>query len=331
MKYSIPKAVPIKLLAHIVKHFIIFRSKASPAAKDHSAKKLENKILAFCQMDLAEVISRYKGLSFNPGDKKIPRIIWVFWWQGEDKLNSFVGGCIKRMQQIPDFKVNIITKYNVREYIEIDDAVELYTKGKIYVQTLSDIIRIRLLRKYGGFWCDATILVCDLTYFPSIVEKYQFYSNHIQFFDREHLERYDNIRNISAGKCSSYFWASTSDNPIFAFLDDAFSFFLKKHQGIIDYSQIDYMLEVGYRNLDYMHMAIDAIPYNNQDIWWLDSNLDEPYNEKLMQEKLAENQIFKMSSHTISGLTTKYEGIGFPENSYWKVLERKYIINGARN
>ncbi len=297
------KKIPIKIYLDIVRNFVIQKSQHFDASyKDRAAVELQNSLLSFLSFDCNEILIKYEKIQYeNIIEMKIPRVIWIFWWQGSDSINPFISACIQKMQKIKQFTVNIVTKDNINEFINIDDILPLYLNKKIFVQTLSDIVRMRLLRKYGGFWCDASIVVIDDNYFDYIVENFSFFTNHLKDFNP--------ANNVSHGRYGGFFLATYPNNPALCFFDDCLSYFLLKHRGLIDYTQIDYIVKLGYLNLSFIRDLIDSVPFNNQDIWWLNSVLSKPFDKALWNEKIQENHIFKLSGKGIqNGLSTINSG-----------------------
>lgn len=83
----------------------------------------------------------------------IPKIIWIYWH--DENYPLIVQYAIKKIIQLnPDFRVNMLTDKNLGDFISID--INSYHFPKI--QHRSDFIRLYLLKEYGGFWLDASIL-----------------------------------------------------------------------------------------------------------------------------------------------------------------------------
>ena len=101
--------------------------------------------------------------SSNVADKphEMPKIIWTCWWQGEKNMPPVVKCCIEAMRKYcPDYEVRVITFDNMKDYIELPDYImQKHKKGYISPTHLSDILRVSLLAKYGGFWMDATVFL----------------------------------------------------------------------------------------------------------------------------------------------------------------------------
>lgn len=126
-----------------------------------SARKTKFKQLRYAAEK--EYLSRYlyavKPLPTTATDT--PKIIWTCWWQGEDNLPPVVKRSIQSIRRYcPDYELRIITSDNMRNYIELPAYImQKHQNGCITRTQLSDLLRIALLSKYGGFWMDATVFL----------------------------------------------------------------------------------------------------------------------------------------------------------------------------
>lgn len=88
---------------------------------------------------------------------EIPKIIWIFW---DSKQESFlVKNCIERIKALhPNYEINVLNFSNInRFYPEFN-----YKKYSILpIANISDLIRLYLIKEYGGFWLDASILLTE--------------------------------------------------------------------------------------------------------------------------------------------------------------------------
>lgn len=96
-----------------------------------------------------------KRTSMFGKDSIIPKQIWTYW--NSDELTPVVTKCINSWKKYnPEYKINIVTPKNLSEYLDFD------VKGVKFNDSPareSDIIRLNILAKYGGVWCDASILM----------------------------------------------------------------------------------------------------------------------------------------------------------------------------
>lgn len=112
----------------------------------------------------------------------IPKQIWTFW--DNEKFPSTVLKCINSWKVYnPDYKITILSKQSIKNYLPEIDILKL--KYSNTPQRISDFIRINIIKKYGGFWLDATILLTgSLDYFRDIQQKnnYEFVGYYIDAF-----------------------------------------------------------------------------------------------------------------------------------------------------
>ena len=87
--------------------------------------------------------------SFNP-------IIWLLWFQGWDNAPEIVLQVRDSwLFHNPDADIRLLDEKTIKNYTDY----EFPTDAKL--QARSDILRIILLKKYGGIWVDATMLCLD--------------------------------------------------------------------------------------------------------------------------------------------------------------------------
>lgn len=88
--------------------------------------------------------------------------VWTFW---EGTSSWFVDICLKRIRKSceegSDENISYIhthlTRNNLDQYLNDIDKYDCYFNGEIALK--SDVIRLYLLKKYGGLWLDASIFV----------------------------------------------------------------------------------------------------------------------------------------------------------------------------
>lgn len=87
----------------------------------------------------------------------MPKIIWLYWHQGELKAPEIVKRCIASWRdRNPGWDVKVLDSSTASEASGLDEQWIL-DRPDISMQFLSDIIRIALLARHGGVWADATV------------------------------------------------------------------------------------------------------------------------------------------------------------------------------
>ena len=66
--------------------------------------------------------------------------------------------CVKTWEILNhDWEVVRLDKSNLHKFIDLNEIVPNYEQKQISEASLSDMIRLLLLKKYGGLWVDATM------------------------------------------------------------------------------------------------------------------------------------------------------------------------------
>lgn len=165
--------------------------------------------------------------------------IFVFWGQGFDKLPEIPQKCIKKIEEIyTDYKIYKITLENYTDYVTIEEnLVKLFEEKKISIQTFSDILRYNLLYKYGGVWCDATLLFKEKINFEEKIDKNDYYSLNVKCKEKEIL--WGKVYPVTY---VTFFFATKKESPILNAINKAYISYYKKHDFVIDYFLNDYFL-----------------------------------------------------------------------------------------
>ena len=87
------------------------------------------------------------------------KVIWQYWGQGYDEVPDVVRTCLESVDKYAgDYTVVRLTDANLSEYLDLPDFVQ--QKRAVYSRAhFSDLLRLILLKTYGGVWMDATILM----------------------------------------------------------------------------------------------------------------------------------------------------------------------------
>ena len=154
----------------------------------------------------------------------IEKNIFVFWWDGFINAPWIVKCCLSSVKQNHrDYKIIEISKDTYQEYTDIDPViVKDFIRGKISIQTFSDILRFNLLKNNGGVWIDATI------YFA---EKYDILSNlETKSFESVVFSSSENFLEYQGLKCSwsGYYIASRKNGVFVSIMNDIFQKILSR-------------------------------------------------------------------------------------------------------
>lgn len=121
----------------------------------------QHKRVAAC---CAEFLRMY-GDSPDPSDPgKRPelrgqKIIWQYWAQGFDNAPEIVRQCTASVDKYcPDWTIIRLSDANLEDYLAFPDV--FIKKRSFYsFAHISDLLRLMLLKAYGGLWMDSTIML----------------------------------------------------------------------------------------------------------------------------------------------------------------------------
>ena len=198
----------------------------------------------------------------------------------------------------------------------MSDADDNLGSRKISIQFYSDILRMRLLKKYGGFWIDSTMAILDPDIIDRIHDDYSFMTL------RTHVEM--DYRHVMSGRWTSFFWAGAPGNPFFSYMDDAFTYFIRRHGSIFEYFHIDYTVATGYAEIPVVRKLIDGasslfpVPI---EITALMDIMDEPYNSHVMKNIREKAPLQKLTYKRGKQLKTIEDG----SETFYGYLTRSFM------
>lgn len=87
--------------------------------------------------------------------------IWTMWLQGESEAPLLIRRCIDSIKDNSlGRRVIILDEDNIEKYIDIPKYIkEKYLLGYITKTHYSDLVRMMILKKYGGCWLDSTVFI----------------------------------------------------------------------------------------------------------------------------------------------------------------------------
>ncbi|HEP1062507.1 capsular polysaccharide synthesis protein [Klebsiella aerogenes] len=203
------------------------------------------------------------------------KIIWVYWAQGVDEAPPVVQKCIKTLKEncTSEFSVKVIDDSNVFDYISLPEIIKSkLTKGIISRTHFSDVVRFELLKEYGGIWIDSTVLVGDN--FANVLKEYQ------RFITLKH-NNYNQYTAITEGRWTSFFIGMPRDAALARFMSDAYIIYWNKHDKIIDYVLIDYLIALAYKKIPAVKNMINEQKDFIGDERWL---LQDVYDKKISKD-----------------------------------------------
>lgn len=277
-----------------------------------------NALSDYMEKELSPITEKYKNgyVPENPKklfdmNGKIP--VFVCWWQGEEKMPPLVSACVGRMKKkIPEnAQLHIITEENYGRYVTMPQYIlNKFKDGKITLVHFTDILRYALTFTYGGMWIDSTVYLSDDFEFDFLEENY-----HTQRFESPDACPHE----ACMGKWCNFFFCGKNDNILFGYVYESLLFWWEKHDKLLEYIIVDYIIRSGYFGVTKIKDLIDGMKPNNEKMWMLSKKLNDEYNEKEFNDILNMSSFFKLSFKAdwkteVNGKKTVYSHIIGEEN-----------------
>lgn len=248
-------------------------------------KQAEHAYLNRFWKKFANVVSKYKDKPIydnRTSTKEQEPNIWLY-WNDKSKMPDMVKSCIERIHKNANGnRVVIVTEDTVKDYLTLDDVVwEKYNAGKISRTHFCDIVRIALLYKYGGVWLDCTLLLTQPL--PKEVTEADFFTNRLETGDTQ---------NVCRGRWSTFMLACHPGNLMMRATLDVFIEYWKRYDDIVSYVWMDYIFYLLYNEIPSVRQMIDAVPYNNPDIWIQQLNIGKPCTQDQFEALLCDKSRF---------------------------------------
>lgn len=124
----------------------------------HGIIKKHNSIVVECERLIDYYEATSIQFSFTQKHKfDTDKIIWQYWAQGFEDVPVVVRDCLDSISvYCPDYRIVRLDDSNLYDYLELPEWLE-EKRRKMSRAHFSDILRVILLRTYGGVWIDATI------------------------------------------------------------------------------------------------------------------------------------------------------------------------------
>lgn len=237
---------------------------------------------------------------FNLPVRMDKKYVWSCWWQGEEAAPEVVKKCWESQRRnLPVGAEHVIITWdNYRDYVELPIHVtEKAERGLIIPAHLADMVRCCLLYKYGGIWLDATVYVTE--HLPEA------------YFDYEILSR-STGEKIYCTKVSwvTWFLAGKKGEELYRFIMEAFFYYLRDHDEIVNYYMIDFLIAIACNEIAGIEHKMRKIPVNNVSAVQLQKYLGEEYSPELCRACTAGSVLQKLT----------YKGKNYQKNSIFNYL-----------
>jgi hypothetical protein len=106
---------------------------------------------------IREPFRRVATVPRNPPNPSMRKTIWTCWFQGRETAPPIVKKCLSSWERNnPGWEFRCLDATSIERYVGLGQHIDL-NRQSLTAPSLSDILRILLLREFGGVWVDATL------------------------------------------------------------------------------------------------------------------------------------------------------------------------------
>ncbi len=180
----------------------------------------------------------------RPAECEVPKIVWFSWLQGLYNAPDMVKACYESQRKnLADYEFRVMDMENFSQWVELPYyVVRKYNEGKIPSASFSDLLRLSLLKKYGGVWMDASVF-CSGFGNEQLKERWNSVMHH----------NFTVFRYFWKGQkapigLSTWFIAAVPNNQIVTSVLDALLAYWKDYDCLVDYYIIHLFMSEVLRN-----------------------------------------------------------------------------------
>lgn len=229
--------------------------------------------------------------------------IWTAWLQGEENAPEVIRLTLASIRENADgHPVIVLTEDNIEQYIEVPAVIrQKHEAGILRHAHFADVVRMKILEKYGGIWLDATTLL----YEPLAPEAFSsaFYS--VGFKTK-------NERFITESRWIVRLIGGCRNSRYLSVISRMLSSYWEEHRLPIDYFVYDYLIYLVYRNDEAFRNVIDHLPQMDMPTNALRDIMNEAANEQQLKAVMSNHQMYTLSykydyrTRTADGSQTNY-------------------------
>lgn len=211
--------------------------------------------------------------------------VFSLWLQGEDTAPEVVKKCFGSFRKYFGSDFTLIDETNLGDYITLPEFImEKWDKGEISAAHYSDVVRVELLWKYGGYWIDSTCFVTGEI--PEVIKNADFFM---------YLANGNSNPQMFVQNC---FIRSKQGDPLLGMWRELMWEFLRREDYFKYYFTFQQLFKLLVTHNSYAKALFDKMPKICMDpthcLWYEIGN--KPFNEK-EYHKMCSEAFFQKCSY----------------------------------
>lgn len=192
------------------------------------------------------------------------RIIWQYWAQGYDDVPPVVRECLDSVERFAaGCTIVRLSDANLAEYLDLPDFVQ--QKRDVFSRAFfSDLLRLMLLKTYGGLWLDATIFLSApipeaYWSYPFFVFRRDRHEPYVAYWRNTFAYYFGWAKGFRVNMLSS-FMAAKKGSVTASELCGAMLLWWKEHEDLPDYFFLQILFDV-YPQKEPFPLVSDTLPH----------------------------------------------------------------------
>ena len=176
------------------------------------------------------------------------RTIWQYWAQGWDQVPAVVAECMASVDRYAgDYRVVRLCDANLEMYIDLPDGIRAM-RSRMTTAHFSDLLRLMLLKTYGGLWLDATVMMSgpvppEMATADFFVYRRDPAEPNQKFWEHTYAYYFDWHPDFKVRMLNSIM-AARRGTPMISYLCNLMFFWWNHHDGLPDYFFFQILFEV---------------------------------------------------------------------------------------
>lgn len=211
--------------------------------------------------------------------------VFTIWLQGMDKAPEVVKKCVYSIKEKFGDRFEVLDENTLFDYINLDPSIiEKWKNGMILPAHFSDIARLELLYRYGGYWFDATDFLTGNV--PKEIEN----SNFFIYITSENLLIHTFVQN--------YFIRAKKGDPLLKMWRDLVMHYWKHENKAASYYLVQHLFRLLVRYNEEAKKLYEKMPKIELDctqvIWHKVGN--DPYDGAVF-EQMCKDSFFQKCTY----------------------------------
>ena len=262
--------------------------------RERKILRSHRRVAGICQ----ELIDRYEAapVHFEILQKKqfaTDRIIWQYWAQGYENVPPVVRKCLDSVERFSEgYTIIRLTDKNLSEYLDIPRFVQ-DKRARFSTAFFSDLLRLMLLKTYGGIWLDATVFLSgsipeDIARAPFFVYRRDPKEPNIKYWRNTYAYYFGWTKGFRVNMLNSVIVARKGDITI-SDMCDMLLLWWRDHDNVPDYFFFQILFDT-YPLKEDFPLVSDTLPH------YLQQSINDPTFDLMSREDiLAKIPIHKLT------------------------------------